>query len=72
MKVSQNSYQSSKWIRKLEKKLQVILTKLEKLDAIEKSIKILQETLVRMTSRIQSLETAQASAYRDITTSKKG
>ena len=51
---------------KLEEKLQAILTKLEKLDAIEKSVKILQETLAGMDSRIQSLESAQASAYRDI------
>ena len=51
---------------KLEEKLQAILTKLEKLDAIEKSVKILQKTLARMDSRIQSLESAQASAYRDV------
>lgn len=51
---------------KLEEKLQAILTKLEKLDAIEKSVKILQETLAGIDSRIQSLESAQASAYRDI------
>ena len=51
---------------KLEEKLQAILTKLDKLDAIEKSVKILQETLAGMDSRIQSLESAQASAYRDI------
>ena len=56
---------------KLEEKLQAILTKLEKLDAIEKSVKILQETLARMDSRIQSLESAQASAYRDITDLKE-
>ena len=43
---------------KLEEKLQAILTKLEKLNAIEKSFKILQETLTRMDSRIQSLESA--------------
>ena len=46
----------------LDGKLQAILTKLEKLDAIEKSVKILQETLSRMDTRIQSLELAQASA----------
>ena len=52
---------------KLEKlKVQAILTKLEKLDTIEKSVQILQETLAGMDSRIQSLESAQASAYRDI------
>ena len=51
---------------KLDEKRQAILTKLEKLDAIEKSVKILQETLAGMDSRIQSLESAQASAYRDI------
>ena len=51
---------------KLEEKLQAILTKLEKPDAIQKSVKILQETLAGMDSRIQSLESAQASAYRDI------
>ena len=51
---------------KLDERLQAILTKLEKLDAIEKSVKILQETLAGMDSRIQSLESAQAAAYRDI------
>ena len=56
---------------KREEKLQAILTKLEKLDAIEKSVKILQETLARMDSRIQSLESAQASAYHDITDLKE-
>ena len=56
---------------KLEEKLQAILTKLEKLDAIEKSVKILQEMLARMNSRIQSLESAQVSAYRDITDLKE-
>ena len=50
----------------LDGKLQAILTKLEKLDAIEKSVKILQETLSRMDTRIQALELAQASANRDI------
>ncbi len=50
----------------LDGKLQEILTKLEKLDTIEKSVKILQETLSRMGTRIQSLELAQASANRDI------
>ena len=57
---------------KLEQKLQAILTKLEKLDAIEKSVKILQETLAGMDSRIKSLESAQASAYRDINDLKEG
>ena len=56
---------------KHEEKLQAILTRLEKLDAIEKSVQILQETLARMDSRIQSLESAQASAYRDITDLKE-
>ena len=51
---------------KLEEKLQAILTKLEKLAAIETSVKILQEKLAGMDSGIQSLESAQASAYRDI------
>ena len=51
---------------KLEGNLQAILTKLEKLDAIEKSVNILQETLAGMDSIIQSLGSAQASAYRDI------
>ena len=55
---------------KLDEKLQAILTKVEKLDAIEKSVKILQETLAGMDSRIQSLESAQAAAYRDIKISK--
>lgn len=50
----------------LDRKLQEIITKLEKLDAIEKSVKILQETLSRMDSRIHSLELAQASTNRDI------
>ena len=56
---------------KLEEKLQAILTRLEKLDAIEKSVKILQETLAGMDSRIPSLESAQASAYRDISDLKE-
>ena len=52
---------------KLEEKLQEILAKLEKLAAIETSVKILQEKLAGMDSGIQSLESAtQASAYRDI------
>ena len=51
---------------KLEEKLQAILTKVEKLVAIETSVKIRQEKLAGMDSGIQSLESAQASAYRDI------
>ena len=51
---------------KLEEKLQAILTKLEKLAGIETSVKILQEKLAGMDSGIQSLESAQVSAYRDI------
>lgn len=50
----------------LDGKLQEILTKHEKLYAIEKSVEILQETLCRIDTRIQSLELAQASANRDI------
>ena len=51
---------------KLNEKLQEILTKLQKLDAIQKSVEILQETLTVMDSKIQSLASAQASAYRDM------
>ena len=58
--------QTHEMTEKLDEKLQAILTKLEKLDAIEKSVKILQETLAGMDSRIQSLESAQAAAYHDI------
>ena len=56
---------------KLKEKFQAILTKLEKFDAIEKSVKILQETLAGMYSRIQSLESAQALAYRGIKRSQR-
>ena len=51
---------------KLEEKLQAIFTKLEKLVAIETSVKSRQEKLAGMDSGIQSLERAQALAYRDI------
>lgn len=47
-------------------KLEAILSKLEMLDAIEKSVKVLQETLAKMDSRILSLESAQATINRDI------
>ena len=51
---------------KLNEKLQATLTKLEKLGAIQKSVEILQETLKAMDSKIQSLASAKALAYRDI------
>ena len=47
-------------------KLQVILLKLEKLDAIETSVKGLQDTLARMDDRIRALENVQATSNQDI------
>lgn len=47
-------------------KLEAILSKLELLDAIEKSGKVVQETLAKMDSRILSLESAQATMNCDI------
>ena len=47
-------------------KLDSIISKLEMLDAIEKSVKALQETLGKMDARILSLENAQATTNRDI------
>ena len=50
----------------LDAKLEVILLKLEKLDAIETSIKGLQDTLARMDDRIRTLESVQATLNQDI------
>ena len=47
-------------------KLEAILSKLELLDTIEKSVKSLHETLAIMGSRILSLESAQATINREI------
>ena len=46
----------------LDVKLEAILSKLEKLDAIETSVKGLQDTLARMDDRIRSLESVQATS----------
>ena len=51
----------------LEARLEVILLKLEKLDAIETSVKGLQDTLARMDDRIRALENVQATSNQDIT-----
>ena len=50
----------------LDAKLEVILFKLEKLDAIEMSIKGLQDTPARMDDRIRALESVQATSNQDI------
>ena len=46
----------------LDVKLEAILSKLEKLDAIETSVKSLQDTLARMDDRIRALESVQATS----------
>ena len=50
----------------LDTKLEAILLKLEKLDAIETSVKGLQDTLARMDDRIRALESVQATSSQDI------
>ena len=50
----------------IDAKLEVILLKLEKLDAIETSVKGLQDTLARMDDRIRALESVQATSNQDI------
>ena len=50
----------------LDAKLETILLKLEKLDAIETSVKGLQDTLARMDDRIRALESVQATSNQDI------
>ena len=50
----------------LDAKLETILLKLEKLDAIETSVKGLQDTLARMDDRIRALERVQATSNQDI------
>ena len=50
----------------LDAKLETILLKLEKLDAIETSVKALQDTLARMDDRIHALESVQATSNQDI------
>ena len=50
----------------LDAKLEAILLKLEKLDAIETSVKGLQDTLARMDDRIRALESVQATSNQDI------
>ena len=56
----------------LDAKLEVILLKPEKLDAIETSVKGLQDTLVRMDDRIRALESVQATSNQDINDLKGG
>ena len=46
----------------LDVKLEAILSKLQKLDAIETSVKGLQDTLARMDDRIRALESVQATS----------
>ena len=50
----------------LDAKLEVILLKLEKLDAIETSVKGLQDTLTWMDDRIRASESIQATSNQDI------
>ena len=50
----------------LDAKLETILLKLEKLDAIETSVKGLQDTLARMDDRIRALESVQTTSNQDI------
>jgi len=50
----------------LDAKLEVILLKLEKLDAIETSVQGLQDTLARMDDGIRALESVQATSNQDI------
>ena len=58
---------ASDMTEKLKGELQAIFKKAGKLDAIEKSVKILQETLTGMEGKIAEITaSAQASAYRDI------
>ena len=47
-------------------KLEAILSKLELLDATEKSVKLLEVTVAKLDSRIISLERAQLTMNRDI------
>ena len=51
-----NSLTTPKMPANLDVKLEAILSKLEKLDAIETSVKGLQDTLARMDDRIRALE----------------
>ena len=57
-----NSLTTPKMPANLDVKLEAILSKLEKLDAIETSVKGLQDTLARMDDRIRALESVQATS----------
>ena len=61
-----NSVTTPEMSANLDAKLEVILLKLEKLDAIETSVKGLQDTLARMDDRIRALESVQATSNQDI------
>lgn len=61
-----NSLTTPEMSANLDAKLEVILLKLEKLDAIETSVKGLQDTLARMDDRIRALESVQATSNQDI------
>ena len=57
-----NSLTTPKMPANLDVKLEAILSKLEKLDVIETSVKGLQDTLARMDDRIRALESVQATS----------
>jgi len=61
-----NSLTTPEMAANLDAKLEVILLKLEKLDAIEMSVKGLQDTLARMDDQICTLESVQATSNQDI------
>ena len=61
-----NSVTTPEMPTNIDAKLEVILLKLEKLDAIETSVKGLQDTLARMDDRIRALESVQATSNQDI------
>ena len=58
-------------VEDVQQKLQVILQKLGKLDSIEKSVNKIQDTLVKLEARTQSLESFQQSATADISDLKE-
>ena len=53
-------------LRSLDRKLQVILEKLEKLNIIESTVKSIQANLTKLESRTQDLEQFQAHAKKEI------
>ena len=58
-------------VEDVQQKLQVILQKLGKHDSIEKSVNKIQDTLVKLEARTQSLESFQQSATADISDLKE-